>query len=326
MSYLHHATKNISSSYGRTNRKKGVNPLLVLIILAVLIICYFVFGGILGNMLFGIKNMFVPDAKGVITLRPGAYDARMSALEVENNALKQLLQKTGIALPSNIEVESDSAMLAKERVARSVEENTQTTASSSPMDTGGPVEPTTATQTPPEGVAETNNVATTEPLNENRLSLKSGDILASVLVRPPQSPYDALIVNVGEESGVQVGDQVYAFAGFPIGEIVETKKTRSTVRLLSAPGSKVDVLIGTSTMAVTAEGKGAGNFFLKLPKVTEIKVGDVVTRTYFPPEVLSTIESVDSEDGEAYIYAYFKLPIQLNSLVYVLIKKNTSQL
>ncbi len=153
----------------------------------------------------------------------------------------------------------------------------------------------------------------------------SGEVVASVLMRPPQLPFDSLVIRAGAEDGIAVGDQVYAFSSFPIGEIASVTGGTSIVRLFSAPGNKVEVLIGTTTTAVMAEGKGGGNFFLKLPKVTEISKGDIVMRSYLPPEAFGTIESVDSTEGEAYTYAYFKLPVNIHSIIYVIVKKNPAR-
>lgn len=149
------------------------------------------------------------------------------------------------------------------------------------------------------------------------------EVVTSVLMRPPQIPFDTIVIDAGTNDGLAIGDQVYAFKGFPIGEVAEANPRTSTVRLFSAPGMKTEVLIGSTTTAVLAEGKGGGNFFLKLPKVTEIKQGDIVMRTYLPPEAFSTIESVDSTQGEAYTYAYFKLPVNIHNIVYVIVKKNS---
>jgi cell shape-determining protein MreC len=151
------------------------------------------------------------------------------------------------------------------------------------------------------------------------------ETVASVLMRPPQTPFDSLVINAGSDEGIAVGDQVYAFTDFPIGQIAEVGSRTAVVRLFSAPGNRIEVLIGSTTTAVIAEGKGGGNFFLKLPKVTEIEKGDIVMRTYLPPEALSTIESVDSAQGEAYTYAYFKLPVNIHTIVYVIVKKNSAR-
>lgn len=357
MNYLHHASKHISSSHELSGRKEPIRFFTLIVLLIVLVLCYVIFGRIIGNIIFGIKNYFAPKTDVFISLTPSAYDAWLSALEIENNSLKELLINYGITFPRGNEILGKSEMLSKMRVSASrtgadefmlIGTNTAAqTISNFPLkavsndESGLNTNWSSSTNSIPNTEIERSNVqnnmqesfsqetdiqkftALSNSLIPLTRSLKGGEILASVLVRPPLTPYDALIINAGMKESVEVGDQVYAFSGFPIGEVVETKQNRSTVRLLSAPGIKTEVLIGTSTIAVTAEGKGGGNFFLKLPKVTEIKKGDVVARNYLPPEVFSSIETVDSNDGEAYVYAYFKLPVHLNSLVYVLIKKNS---
>ena len=44
----------------------------------------------------------------------------------------------------------------------------------------------------------------------------SANILAGVLARPPESPYDTLIVDQGSKDGVQLNAQVFATGGIPI--------------------------------------------------------------------------------------------------------------
>ncbi len=317
MSYLHHASKHISSSHSLSGSKKPVGFLLIIVTLIILVVLYFVLGSFIGNILFGIKSLFVPNTNGQISLLPSAYDSKIQALEVENDALLQLIKKAGVRIPSGIA--TDPMALEKVNQDTGEESPAQATALSVASTTATSTKSSLATSTlSPQMTTGAGRIAAVDN------TLRKDEVLASVLVRPPQSPYDALVVNVGSADGVTLGDQVYAFRGFPIGEVVDVKEHRTTVKLLSAPGSKIDVLIGTTTMAFTAEGKGGGNFFLKLPKVTEIHKGDLVARNFLKPEVFSAIESVDSEDGEAYIYAYFKLPINLNSLIYVLIKKSTN--
>lgn len=363
MNYLHHVSKHISSSHGLSERKSPVRFFTIAVFVVVLVLIYLMFGTSIGNAIFGIRDAVAPSRDVSISLTPSAYDARLSALEIENNSLKGLLVGAGVTLPAHDELLGDAERISRMRTSAvdtasseyvlvasttapdamvNVSQSVKRNATSSEVDgadtsaiagtpsrssangvevEGAQTEETGAGSLRGEGTS--GGAGASLPLVPISLSLKGDEVIASVLVRPPQTPFDALIVNVGSEEGVSVGDQVYAFTGFPIGTVIEVKEHRSTIMLLSAPGTKTEVLIGTSTQAVTAEGKGGGNFFLKLPKITEINVGDVVARTYLPPEVLSTIETVDSKEGEAYIYAYFKLPVSLNSLVYVLIKKNT---
>jgi cell shape-determining protein MreC len=261
MNYLHRANKHIASSQMTHQRshgkKKSRGALFMLITLVVLVGLFFILKKPVASGFYGLKNLFVPDAPTSIELAPHVLNAELTALQLENDELRQLVGKR---------MEDGDAAAAVER-----------------------------------------------------------EVVASVVMRPPQLPFDSLVIKAGANDGLQTGDQVYAFSSFPIGEIASVARTTSVVQLFSAPGNKIEVLIGTTTTAVMAEGKGGGNFFLKLPKVTEIKEGDIVMRTYLPPEAFSTIESVDSTAGEAYTYAYFKLPVNIHNIVYVIVKKNSAR-
>lgn len=297
MIYRQRANRNIVSSF---NSNKGRNPFGLFGMVALVLLCiglFFLLRKPVGNILFGIRELIVPSNVGMISLDPNAIGSKVGALEIENNELKNLLIRAGVQVPGfdpqqkNIDIE--------------------------------PVTIDDATTTPDNSSGSSSRGMLSHA--QDHIRLHGDEVIATVLVRPPQSPYDALVINIGSDEGIALGDQVYAFTGFPIGEIIDVQHSRATVRLFSSPGSKVEVYVGTSTTAVIAEGKGGGNFYLKLPKVSEIAPGDSVVRHFMPPEVFSSIESVDSTDGEAYIYAYFKLPININTLIYVLVKKNSSQ-
>lgn len=276
-----------------------------------------------------------PSDSTEVTLNPGAFESEVLALQVENEELKKLLTRSGVKVP-NYNLQGEVMMLDDMsqntlKVNQSIDKQEPgTSLSSTTYKIASPSENTDsfgALQYTDDAGETQGNTGDEEykKLDARKIKLEAGQVIAAVLIRPPQSPYDSLIINAGRNDGIDMGDQVYAFTGFPIGEVVGADDTRSTIKLFSAPGSKIEVLIGTSTTAAVAEGKGGGNFYLKLPKVSDIKAGDTVVRSYLSPEVFSAIESVDASDGEAYTYAYFKLPINLNSLVYVLVKKNPSR-
>jgi cell shape-determining protein MreC len=80
--------------------------------------------------------------------------------------------------------------------------------------------------------------------------------------------------------------------------------------------------VGSSTIPVVAEGRGSGNFYIKVPKNIPIVEGDQIITPGLRPIVLGTAEHVDTSEGEAFSHIYFKLPVKLNALHYVQIKKN----
>lgn len=197
-------------------------------------------------------------------------------------------------------------------------------------------------------------------------------ILADVIIRPPKTPYDNLIVDAGEDQGVEVGDLVYAESDYGIGRVSEVYAKSSRVTLFSSSDNKEQVLVGlethpvdaiatsattsslvvsndeltsgtssatSSTIAVAAsagviskksnakssgaiaEGRGGGNFYIKLPKNVTVQVGDPVILSDRHTILLGAVEKIDSDPGGTYSYIYFKSPINIQTIRYVQIKE-----
>jgi len=150
----------------------------------------------------------------------------------------------------------------------------------------------------------------------------SGTVLGVILARPPRTPYDSLLIDIGEDEGLLVGDVVYGDREYVLGTIVEVQRGTSIVKLYSAPDQKIDVLVGDSTIPVVAEGRGSGNFYIKLPKNVTVTEGDQIIAPGIVGKVLGTAERIDSDPGEAYAHIYFRAPVNLYTLHYVQVKKN----
>lgn len=336
MNYLDRASKHIVSSHHIKRKSSKTGFLKIFISLLIMVLIYFIGKTYIGNLLFSIRAVFLPAPHNEITLLNGAYESELQAIEIENSRLKFLLEQSGVRVPNFNSSNLDNSNSAPDVEDGNIENSDNNLAlsktnSNSSTSTATSGELSTSSDLV-DSLAKEPNQELTNDNSMNHLStfsrkikLEDGDVISTVLMRPPLSPYDVLVIDRGQDMGINTGDQVYAWNGFPIGEVVTVYKTRSIVKLLSAPENKIEVYIGTSTTAVTAQGKGGGNFFLKLPKVSNIKKGDMVARKFLSPEVFSTIEYVDSHDGEAYTYAYFKLPINLNNLVYVLVKENITE-
>lgn len=147
--------------------------------------------------------------------------------------------------------------------------------------------------------------------------------LAAVLIRPPQTPYDSIIIDAGSLMGLQVGDIIYAEMNYAIGRVVEVSDKSATIILFSSSNQKANVLIASTTTAVLAEGRGGGNFYIKLPKNIDVAVGDPIIWPDIQTMILGAVDVIDSDDGDAYAHIYFKSPININSLRYVQFKTYT---
>ena len=154
-------------------------------------------------------------------------------------------------------------------------------------------------------------------LYEENLSLKerlgrsgSGQtIVARVIVKPPQSIYDVLVVDVGSKEGIKGGEKVLYGDNIMIGEIAEVSEKTSKVRLFSSSGEQINVTIGNHAVPALATGAGGGNFEIKIPRDTPISLGDRILAPSIMPYFLGVVEYVESKESDPFERILFKSPI-----------------
>ena len=151
-------------------------------------------------------------------------------------------------------------------------------------------------------------------------------LLGRVLSSPAASPYDTLLIDVGERYGVSVGMEVFTDGDFVIGVITRTWKESSLVTLYSAPGSEVFATIGTSSIPAIAHGTGGGNFRIVLPKGLSIAVGDMVEMPALSPTYVGVVGGVARSEQSSLQTIFTKLPINIYQLkwVYVLFSSEST--
>ncbi len=149
------------------------------------------------------------------------------------------------------------------------------------------------------------------------------NILGGVLARPPQSPYDTMVVSVGSKDGVVVGAIVYATGGIPIGTIRSVAPHTATIELLSTAGRTTDAWIGADRTAISLYGLGGGTFGATLPKSVPISVGDIV---YVPgPGAIpvATVARVNTDPSSPTVDLYLQPLVNIFSLPWVEISRTT---
>ncbi len=102
------------------------------------------------------------------------------------------------------------------------------------------------------------------------------DILASVVTRPPESPYDTLVIAAGMEMGVTVGMEVFGIGSVPVGIVSEVLPDFSRVTLFSSPRTVVHGWVGHAKFPITIQGAGGGAMRASLARSAGIGVGDTV--------------------------------------------------
>lgn len=146
---------------------------------------------------------------------------------------------------------------------------------------------------------------------------KGEDVLGVVLSRPPITAYDTLVVDVGSTDGVSVGDNVYVFGDTLVGDVAEVYDHQSKISLFSTPGRTMPVLIGSSTVAVDALGKGGGNFTVVLPADVSIKEKDVVLSSHIRPHVFGVVEKILVDSSDSLQTVLFKAPVNIQTVRFV---------
>ena len=142
------------------------------------------------------------------------------------------------------------------------------------------------------------NLALTKRLREFAVlaeSSTSGGIVAGVIVRPPQSSYDTLMLAGGSRSGIMIGMEAFAGNSTPIGVVTAVFSEFSQVTLFSAPNIVTNGWVGSGNVPLTILGAGGGVLRASVPRSADIKEGDVV---FAPGPGMLPIGSVVRADSE----------------------------
>ena len=146
-------------------------------------------------------------------------------------------------------------------------------------------------------------------------------VLAAILSKPNQSPYDTLIIDVGEEEKIEVGEEVLALGSIPIGYIAEVYPKYSKVILFSNPGEKTEVVIPGRDVFMQLVGRGGGNFEMILFRDFVLPVGTGVVLRGINPKVFAIVETIITDPRESFQKALLVSPVNVQELKFVEIEK-----
>lgn len=145
-------------------------------------------------------------------------------------------------------------------------------------------------------------------------------VVARILSRPPQSPYDTLVIDLGSLSGVLQDSKVYISENIIIGLVKEITPNTSLVELFSSGNKKQEAAVSRTGSSYILNGLGGGNFVLEVPKDTDIIWGDVFLYPEFSPSILGTVYYIDSSSQSSFKKIYIRVPGNIFSNKYVFIK------
>jgi len=148
----------------------------------------------------------------------------------------------------------------------------------------------------------------------------SNGILAGVVARPPESPYDILVLAAGTDEGVKVGMEAFGIGGVPLGVVSSVTDNFSRITLFSSSGINTSGWVGNNNLPLTISGAGAGIMNASIARSAGIAVGDIV---FVPgPGMLpiGTITRVDSDISSPSVSLRIQPLVNLFSLSWVLLR------
>jgi len=133
-------------------------------------------------------------------------------------------------------------------------------------------------------------------------------IYAIVLQKPPISPYDTFILDVGARNGVKVGN-IITVGNLAIGIILETNTGTSKAELFSSPQKVFEGRLGSKGISIQATGQGGGTFESLVPIGTIVSEGDALVLPSVSTKVFGIVEKVETLEEEGFKKVLFGLPI-----------------
>lgn len=127
-------------------------------------------------------------------------------------------------------------------------------------------------------------------------------LLAEVLARPPESPYDTFLLNIGSRAGVVLGMGAFVSTTdesdsgiVPIGIVSTVATDFSRVTLYSSPGVRTAAWVGSAHTPLTLVGLGAGAVSASVARAAGVSVGDAVFSVGPGTSPLGRVVRIDSD-------------------------------
>lgn len=149
---------------------------------------------------------------------------------------------------------------------------------------------------------------------------ESGGVIASVLVGPPQTPYDTAIIDAGENDGVAAGMRVFMPEGPLVGVVAEVYGSSAKVRLFTSSGEKTHAVLERHGLPITLEGAGGGNFKIVLPREAQVEVGDRLLSADVFSHLLGVVGSVKMEPTDSFKEVLAASPANIFNIHLVLVR------
>ena len=133
-------------------------------------------------------------------------------------------------------------------------------------------------------------------------------ILSRVLSKPPESPYDTFVLDIGTSSGVAVGDKVYISDTIIIGEIASVTGNTSVVNLFSKSGMTNALTLERTGATYQIVGQGGANMSVEVAKDADILWGDIFNYPDIKTSVVGSVYYIDQNPQSSFKTIFIRVP------------------
>jgi rod shape-determining protein MreC len=147
-------------------------------------------------------------------------------------------------------------------------------------------------------------------------------VLGTILTKPNRSPYDTIILDIGSVNGIKEGDQVFANAQIPVGQVSTVYSNTSLVVLYSNPSQTTDAVLNGSNASVQLIGRGGGNFEMTIPVDLSVEKGTMAVLPASTSEIIAIVEDTISAPTDPVKKVILRSPVNIQDLKWVEVKKS----
>ncbi|MEK7194568.1 MAG: rod shape-determining protein MreC [Patescibacteria group bacterium] len=151
-------------------------------------------------------------------------------------------------------------------------------------------------------------------------NFSTGSIAATVLVHPPETPYDILIIDAGSSDSVKQGSKVFLPEGGIIGFISEVEENQSKVSLYSGSGIETNAYLERGDVSIRLIGAGGGSFKVSLPRDVAVEIGDRMLLPSIRNELVGVVVEVVLEPTDSTKRVLVRGLINVSNVRFVIVR------
>ncbi len=154
-----------------------------------------------------------------------------------------------------------------------------------------------------------------------RVNQKGSVVLGTIVAKPNKSLYDTILIDIGSDHGINIGDVVWSGMEFPIGKITTVNPDNSIATLFSSAGWVTSAQIDGTNTSVDLVGRGGNNFEINVPHDLMVPNGSFVIAPQMNSKIVAIVVDVISDPHEPMNKIILKSPINVQDLKWVQVQK-----